>query len=152
MPRYVVSRVVTALNEERRSLKGAKVLVLGVAYKRDVDDTRESPSLEILRHLEEGGAEVAYADPYVPEVSAHGRELVAVGTDDATLAGFDAVVVATDHRAFPWDLIARSARLIVDSRGAVPREKVGGHPLAALGPAGPRRREGGVGKPAGAPR
>ncbi|MFO0931742.1 MAG: nucleotide sugar dehydrogenase [Planctomycetota bacterium] len=134
MPRYVVSRVATALNEERRALKGSKVLVLGVAYKRDVDDTRESPSLEILRHLEEGGAEVAYADPYVAEVSAHGRTYKGVGTDDATLAGFDAVVVATDHRVFPWDRIAAKARLIVDSRGAVPREKVGGTLWPLSGP------------------
>jgi UDP-N-acetyl-D-glucosamine dehydrogenase len=134
MPRYVVSRVATALNEERRALKGSKVLVLGVSYKRDVDDTRESPSLEILRHLEEGGAEVAYADPYVPEVSAHGRTYKGVGTDDATLAGFDAVVVATDHRVFPWDRIAAKARLIVDARGAVPREKVGGTLWPLSGP------------------
>lgn len=134
MPRYVVSRVATALNEERRALKGAKVLVLGVAYKRDVDDTRESPSLEILRHLEAGGAEVAYADPYVPEVTAHGRAYRDVGTDDATLAGFDAVVVATDHRAFPWDRIAAKARLIVDARGAVPRDQVGGTLWPLSGP------------------
>lgn len=126
MPRYVVSRVAAALNEERRSLKGAKVLVLGVAYKRDVDDTRESPSLEILRHLREGGAEPAYADPYVPSVEAHGHRYASVGTDDATLAGFDVVVVATDHRVFPWARVAAASKVVVDTRGAVPRDQVGG--------------------------
>ena len=152
MPRYVVSRVVTALNEERRSLKGAKVLVLGVAYKRDVDDTRESPSLEILRHLEEGGAEIAYADPYVPTVTAHGRELVAVGTDDATLASYDAIVVATDHRAFPWDRIAAVGRVIVDARGAVPRDRVGGTLWPLSGPPVRGAARAASVKPAGAPR
>ena len=152
MPRYVVSRVVTALNEERRSLKGSKVLVLGVAYKRDVDDTRESPSLEILRHLEAGGAEVAYADPYVPTVTAHGRELVAVGTDDATLASYDAVVVATDHRAFPWDRVAAVARVIVDARGAVPRDKVGGSLWPLSGPPVHGASKTAAVKPVGAPR
>jgi UDP-N-acetyl-D-glucosamine dehydrogenase len=126
MPRYVVSRVAAALNDERRSLKGARVLVLGVAYKRDVDDTRESPSLEILRHLEEGGALADYADPHCPSVVVAGRERRAVALEPGTLAGYDAAVVATDHKAFPWDRIAAEARVIVDSRGAVPRERVAG--------------------------
>jgi UDP-N-acetyl-D-glucosamine dehydrogenase len=126
MPRYVVSRVVAALNDERRSLKGSRVLVLGVSYKRDVDDMRESPSLEVIKHLEEGGAEVEYADPYIPSVTVAGRERHAVSIEGSRIASYDAVVVATDHRAFPWDKIAAEARLIVDSRGAVPREKVGG--------------------------
>src|SRR5262249_20979096 len=81
IPRYVVARVVAALNEEKRALKGARVLVLGVAYKRDVDDTRESPSLEILRHLVEGGAQVDFADPYIPSVTVLGRERAAVSIE-----------------------------------------------------------------------
>lgn len=126
MPRYVVARVVTALNDAERSLKGARVLVLGVAYKRDVDDTRESPSLEILRHLAEGGAQVEYADPYVPEVAVHGRTWRGVPLEPGTLARYDVVVVATDHRALPWDRVAAEARLVVDARGAVPRDAVRG--------------------------
>lgn len=126
MPRYVVARVVTALNDAERSLKGARVLVLGVAYKRDVDDTRESPSLEILRHLAEGGAQVDYADPYVPEVAVHGRTWRGVPLEPGTLARYDVVVVATDHRALPWDRVAAEARLVVDARGAVPRDAVRG--------------------------
>lgn len=134
MPRYVVSRVVTALNEAGRALKGSRVLVLGVAYKRDVDDTRESPSLEILRHLREGGAEVAYADPHVASVEAHGRAYEAVPTDDATLGSFDVAVVATDHRAFPWDRIAAACPVLVDTRGAVPRARVAGTLWPLSGP------------------
>jgi len=135
MPRYVVERVATALNDERRSLKGSKVLVLGLSYKRDVDDTRESPSFEIIRHLVRGGAEVSYSDPHVPSATVADKPYKSVPCDAATLAGFDAVVVATDHRAFPWDVIARSARLIVDSRGAVPRGKVTGVLWPLSGPA-----------------
>ena len=146
MPRYVVERVATALNDERRSLKGAQVLVLGLSYKRDVDDTRESPSFEIIRHLLKGGAEVSYSDPYVPTATVADRAFQSVPLDAASLARFDAVVVATDHRAFPWDLIARSARLIVDSRGVVPREKVGGVLWPLSGPA-----VRGAAKPATAP-
>ncbi len=126
MPRYVVERVARALNEERKSLKGSRTLVLGVAYKRDVDDVRESPSLEVIRHLREGGASVDYADPYIPSIDVHGQRMEAVALSPESIAAYDAVVVATDHRAFPWETIAARARLIIDSRGAVPREKVGG--------------------------
>jgi UDP-N-acetyl-D-glucosamine dehydrogenase len=135
MPRYVVERAATALNEERKSLKGAKVLVLGVAYKRDVDDVRESPSLEIIRHLERGGAVVEYADPHIPVADVHGTTKHAVPVDAKTLPTYDCVVVATDHRAFPWDDVAAHARLIVDARGAVPRAKVRGTLWPLSGPA-----------------
>ncbi len=134
MPRYVVERVATALNEVRKSLKGSKVLVLGVAYKRDVDDVRESPSLEIIRHLERGGAVVDYSDPHIPEADVHGKMMKSVPVTPTSLRTYDCVVVATDHRAFPWDDIARHASLIVDSRGAVPREKVVGTLLPLSGP------------------
>ena len=111
------------------------MLVLGLSYKRDVDDTRESPSFEIIRHLMRGGAEVSYSDPYVPTATVADKPFKSVPCDAASLARFDAVVVATDHRAFPWDVIARSARLIVDSRGAVPRAKVTGVLWPLSGPA-----------------
>ena len=135
MPRYVVERAATALNDVCKSLKGSRVLVLGVAYKRDVDDVRESPSLEIIRHLKRGGAEVHYADPHIPETDVHGVMMKSVKVDPKSLATYDCVVVATDHRAFPWDDIARHAALIVDSRGAVPRDKVRGILLPLSGPA-----------------
>ena len=135
MPRYVVERVAHALNREKKSLNGSRVLVLGVSYKRDVDDTRESPSFEVIRHLRQGGASVDYSDPYVPSVVAGGAEMTSVHLTPAALASYDAVVVATDHKAFAWDDIARHARLIVDSRGAVPREKVRGTLMPLSGPA-----------------
>ncbi len=135
MPRYVVERAATALNEVRKSLKGSRVLVLGVAYKRDVDDVRESPSLEIIRHLKRGGALVDYSDPHIAHADVHGVKMSSVPVDAKSLATYDCVVVATDHRAFPWDDIARHASLIVDSRGAVPRDKVRGTLLPLSGPA-----------------
>jgi UDP-N-acetyl-D-glucosamine dehydrogenase len=134
MPRYVVDRLARALNEKQRSLKGSRVLVLGVAYKKDVDDVRESPSLEVLRHLMEGGAEVAYSDPYVPSVTVRDVFLRGVPCDAETLRSFDAVVVSTDHAAFPWDTVATQARLIVDARGAVPRARVTGTLVPLSGP------------------
>jgi UDP-N-acetyl-D-glucosamine dehydrogenase len=135
MPRYVVERVARGLNEEKKSLKGSRVLVLGVAYKRDVDDTRESPSLEVIRHLAAGGARVDYADPHVPTLEVAGRTMTAVALSPAVLRSYDAVVVATDHRAFPWDEIAREAPMIVDARGAVPAAKVAGTLWTLSGPA-----------------
>jgi len=134
MPRYVVERAATALNEVRKSLNGARVLVLGVAYKRDVDDVRESPSLEIIRHLRRGGALVDYSDPHIPETDVHGTPMRSVPLTPAAIAAYDCVVVATDHRAFPWHDIARHATLIVDSRGAVPRDEVRGTLLPLSGP------------------
>jgi UDP-N-acetyl-D-glucosamine dehydrogenase len=135
MPRYVVERVIHALNEARLSLKGSRVLVLGLAYKRDVDDTRESPSLEVIRLLRAGGAVVDYADPHVPESTVHGVPMASVAVTPGALATYDAVVVATDHRAFPWEEVARYAPLIVDARGAVPRAHVSGTLWLLSGPA-----------------
>jgi UDP-N-acetyl-D-glucosamine dehydrogenase len=135
MPRYVVERVAKALNDRRKSLRGSRVLVLGVSYKPDVDDTRESPSLEVIRHLVAGGAEVEYADPHVPSIVVGERTLRSASLEGGAIAGYDAIVVATNHKAFPWDRIAEQARLIVDARGAVPREKVRGTLLPLSGPA-----------------
>ena len=148
MPRYVVERVAKALNDRSRSLKGARVLVLGVSYKPDVDDTRESPSLEVIRHLKAGGAEVDYADPHVASVDVAGTPMRAVPLGAGALAAYDAVVVATNHAAFPWDRIAAESRLIVDARGAVPRAKVKGTLLSLSGPA---LRTGPSASPAAAP-
>jgi UDP-N-acetyl-D-glucosamine dehydrogenase len=134
MPRYVVERVAGALNARARSLKGSRVLVLGVAYKPNVDDTRESPSLDVIRHLREAGAEVQYADPHVPSVTVRDAFLRAVPLDAKTLAAADAVVVCTDHRAFDWSLVARHARLTVDARGVVPQAEVVGTLVPLSGP------------------
>jgi UDP-N-acetyl-D-glucosamine dehydrogenase len=120
MPEWVVSKVAEALNIRGKALKGSRVLVLGIAYKKDVDDTRESPSAEILDLLRLKGAEIAYSDPHVPVFPSKREyhfDLESVALTANTLSGFDCVLIATDHRAFDYDLIKRHAKLIVDSRG-----------------------------------
>jgi UDP-N-acetyl-D-glucosamine dehydrogenase len=109
-----------ALNDHGKALKGSKVLVLGIAYKKNVDDMRESPSVEIMELLEAKGCVIAYSDPHVPvfpTMREHHFELSSVALSEESLAGYDAVVLATDHDKFDYDLIKASARLIVDSRG-----------------------------------
>ncbi len=118
MPDHVVDLVTDALNQRRRCLNGATILALGVAYKRGVGDTRESPALEVLAKLLERGAEVAYADPYVPEISLGARKLKAIEPTDELLATADCVLILTDHPQFEYRRIAEVAQLVVDSRGA----------------------------------
>ncbi len=115
-PSFVVSRVLEELNRHRKPLNGARVLVLGMAYKRDVDDVRESPSLDVTSLLLERGADIHYADPFVPSVSIAGQRLEAVDLDDAELEAADVVVLLTDHTAFDYRNIAGRARLVVDTR------------------------------------
>ncbi len=124
MPRYLVERVASALNARSRAVKGSRILVLGVAYKRDVGDTRESPALEVMRLLAEGDADVAYVDPYVETLSLDGRLYASLEATPELLADVDCVVVTTDHTDLPWDAVAEHARLIVDARGAVRRRAV----------------------------
>jgi len=119
MPRHVLALVADTLNDRGRCLQGSEVLVLGVTYKRDVNDVRESPALEIIRMLAEKGARVGYADPLVPQLSVGDMKLVAAPLTPETLRRADCVVVATDHRAFDYALIAREARLVVDLRNAL---------------------------------
>ncbi len=123
MPAYVVARAEAALSGRGRSLAGARALVLGLAYKPDVDITAESPALAILAELQRRGADVAYSDPHVasaPEGAALARDRRAsVALDARTVAEADLVLVVTDHAAFDWDLVAREARLVVDARRAL---------------------------------
>jgi UDP-N-acetyl-D-glucosamine dehydrogenase len=117
MPEYVCERVANALNDRERSVKGSRVLVLGVAYKRDVEDVRESPALDILKLLESRGARVGYHDPYVPSLSLDGQTL----RSEELLPGVkaaDIVVVVTDHSAFDYGEIVSNARLVLDTRNA----------------------------------
>ena len=120
MPEFWVDRVQDALNGERKAVNGARVLVLGIAYKRDIQDVRESPALDIMRLLEEKGAHVEYHDPHVPSFVEDGARMASVGDLDAALAAADAVVVVTDHSAYDWDEVAAKARLVVDTRHVVP--------------------------------
>src|SRR2546426_3605750 len=118
MPAYVVELVTEALNQRHRCVNGARILALGVAYKRGVGDTRESPALEVLDQLRERGAELAYADPHVPSVILGGMVLKAVEPTDRDLAGADCVLILTDHPEFDYRRIVEIARLVVDSRNA----------------------------------
>jgi UDP-N-acetyl-D-glucosamine dehydrogenase len=120
MPAYVVQRTVLALNDHGKAAKGSKVLVLGLAYKPDVDDVRESPSFEIIEQLEHLGAEVDYHDPHVPathKMRHHDLQMRSVELSPAKLAEYDCVVVATNHAAYDWNSIVPHARLLVDTRG-----------------------------------
>ncbi|MBS7660943.1 UDP-N-acetyl-D-glucosamine 6-dehydrogenase [Pseudomonas lalucatii] len=120
MPEYVVSKLMDGLNDNGKALKGSRVLVLGIAYKKNVDDMRESPSVEIMELLEAKGSVVAYSDPHVPvfpKMREHRFNLSSEPLTAENLAGFDAVVLATDHDKFDYELIKQHARLVVDSRG-----------------------------------
>ena len=123
MPHYVVEKVADALNSRRKSINGAKILIAGVAYKRDIDDMRESPALDVMGLLHAKGAEVSYADPHVPEV--HGREwpggfdIHAVELTRGSISQYDCVVIATEHKAFDYAALVAEADLIVDSRNAI---------------------------------
>lgn len=122
MPHYVVDRVVGALNEQGKAVKGSKALVLGLAYKPDIDDTRESPSFELIELLRHLGADVQYSDPFVPRtapVRKHDLGLTSVDLTPQNLASFDVVVISTNHSAFDYAAVARHARLIVDTRNAM---------------------------------
>jgi len=118
MPEYVVDLTIEALNQQRRCLNGARILALGVAYKRGVGDTRESPALEVLARFHEYGADVSYADPHVPSVLLAGTVLKAVGATDGNVADADCVVILTDHPEFDYARIVDVAKLVVDARNA----------------------------------
>jgi len=123
MPHAVVEKIAHALNTRRKPVNGSRVLVAGVTYKRDIDDVRESPALDVMKLLHQSGADVTYTDPFVPELSAlrwgGTRNLVSQPFDAATLAAADCVVVLTDHSSFDYQLLVDAARLIVDSRNAI---------------------------------
>jgi UDP-N-acetyl-D-glucosamine dehydrogenase len=121
MPDFVVQKLMDALNQRRLSLNGARILVLGVAYKRDLDDIRESPALKIIELLRHKGAEVVYHDPFVPELGPMRRynfDLRSVPLTREELARADAVVIVTDHSRIDYDFVVDSASLIVDTRNA----------------------------------
>lgn len=127
MPEYVVGRVMDALNERGRALRGARVLVLGLAYKKDVDDVRESPSVTLIELLQERGALVDYHDPHIP-VAKPMREhnlthMKSVPLTKTQLKKYDCVLIATDHSTVDYDLVCRHAALVVDTRNATARKK-----------------------------
>jgi UDP-N-acetyl-D-glucosamine dehydrogenase len=119
MPSFVIEQIGGALNKRSKSVNGSKILVLGVAYKRDIDDLRESPSLPIIEMLRDKGAQVAYNDPYFPKVG-HGRhyDLNMTNTPLDNLAQYDAVVIVTDHTCYDYREIVEQSQLVVDTRNA----------------------------------
>jgi len=119
MPYHVARRVAEALNSRRRSVRGARVLLLGVAYKANIDDVRESPSLDIIEILEKEGARVSYCDPHVPTLRHGGKSVRSSPFRAAVLRAADCVVIATAHKAFDYRLVSRYARTIVDCRNAL---------------------------------
>jgi UDP-N-acetyl-D-glucosamine dehydrogenase len=127
MPYHVVDKTIEALSRRGRAIKGAKILVLGIAYKKDIDDQRESPSLKIISLLMKKGVKVAYNDPYVPESSGHreypGLALKSVPLTARRLRSSDAVIIATDHSSYDYRWIVRNAPLVVDTRNAVKRKR-----------------------------
>jgi UDP-N-acetyl-D-glucosamine dehydrogenase len=121
MPEYVINRLSHALNERGRAVKGSRVLVLGLAYKKDVDDLRESPSIELIEMLRELGARVDYNDPHIPRTHKgreHDLQMRSVSLTAANLKKYDAVLIATDHTVYDYDLIVKNSKLVIDSRNA----------------------------------
>jgi UDP-N-acetyl-D-glucosamine dehydrogenase len=118
MPEFVVGKVQEALNEHRKAVLGTRILILGVSYKKDVGDVRESPAIDIMRMLEEHGAEVRYHDPFVPEIHEDGVSRTAVELSDEELAAADCVVIITDHSTVDYRTVVEKAGLVVDTRNA----------------------------------
>jgi len=118
MPALVVERVAQALNTARKPVNGSKVLVLGVAYKKDIDDMRESPALDVIRLLEEQLAQVVYHDPHVPSFREDGHERHSVELSDTMISSADAVVIVTDHSGIDYQRVVTLARVVVDTRNA----------------------------------
>ena len=128
MPHYVIERTQGALNDDCKSLKGSKVLVIGVAYKKNIDDSRESPSAEIIELLRDRGAEVSYHDPHIPTYPSMRKyriDLKSVELSEANLKGSDCVLILTDHDAVDYGNIAKQAKLVVDTRNAMARVPAG---------------------------
>jgi UDP-N-acetyl-D-glucosamine dehydrogenase len=118
MPAFVVTKVARALNEDRKAVNGSRALVVGVAYKKDIDDVRESPALDVMRLLEQDGAEVVFHDPYVKTIREDGHVINGVELTDAEIAKADVVVIVTDHKVIDYQRLVDNATLIVDTRNA----------------------------------
>ena len=128
MPHYVIVKTMEALNERKMSLKGKKVLVLGLAYKKDIDDVRESPSIELIEILREKGAKVDYNDPYIPmthKMREHDLKMKSKPLNAKMLRGYDIVMIATDHSCYDYNMIVKNAKLVVDTRNATANVKKG---------------------------
>jgi UDP-N-acetyl-D-glucosamine dehydrogenase len=122
MPQYVISRVCDALNQKGKSVKGSKILILGLAYKKDVEDVRESPSFELIELLRAKGAYVSYNDPYVPKTKKmrhYDLKMCSMPLTEKNLKRFDCVIISTDHSSYDYNFVAKHSNLIVDTRNAM---------------------------------
>jgi UDP-N-acetyl-D-glucosamine dehydrogenase len=120
MPNYVLDLVMDALNDSSKALKGSRVLVLGVTYKRDIEDVRESPAVDIINLLLSKGAQADYHDPYAAtlEITEHGEPVHSIELTKEALQSYDAVVIVTDHTSYDYNWIVDNAKLVVDTRNA----------------------------------
>jgi UDP-N-acetyl-D-glucosamine dehydrogenase len=123
MPDFVVEKIARALNDDRKAVNGSRVLVLGIAYKKDIDDMRESPALDVMRLLEQRGATVVYHDPHVPSFREDGHEMTGVALTQAEVTSADAVVIVTDHKAVDYQFVADHAPIVVDTRHAMAKTR-----------------------------
>ena len=121
MPHLVVEKTQDALNGQKKAINGSKILVLGIAYKKDIDDLRESPALDVIELLQQKGAQVSYHDPYCPTVKIGEHELQSVTFDK--LDGYDCVVVITDHSSVDYRQVAAKAKVVIDTRNAMKHVK-----------------------------
>jgi len=141
MPAFVVRKVAAALNDGEKAVKGSRILVLGIAYKKDIDDMRESPALDVMRLLESMGAEVSYHDPFVPTFVEDGRRHSGVDLTDAALRQADAVVIVTDHSTVDYQRVVNHAALVVDTRNATAKTIAGRARVVSLSTVAPDTRE-----------
>lgn len=133
MPYYVVNKLLDVVNVHLgKSMSGAKILILGVTYKRDVDDMRESPAIDIIKLLLEKKAEVLYNDPYVPQLSIDGNIMKSANLSEKLLQKMDCTVIITDHTCYDYDWIVQSSRLILDTRNATKNVKEGKEKILKL--------------------
>jgi UDP-N-acetyl-D-glucosamine dehydrogenase len=126
MPHYVIQRTLEALNDRKKSLKGSKVLVLGLAYKKDIDDIRESPSIELIELLKSHGAKVDYNDPYIPKTHKqreHNLGMKSKPLSPKMLRSYDVVLISTDHSDYDYNMIVKKSKLVIDTRNATAKVK-----------------------------
>ncbi|UCF31941.1 MAG: UDP-N-acetyl-D-glucosamine dehydrogenase, partial [bacterium] len=123
MPTHVCNKAAEALNQAGKSVKGSKVIILGMAYKRNIDDERESPALDIMDELDRKSADLSYIDPYITSVEIGGRSYHSLEFTPEVLAGSDLVIIVTDHDAFDYGMILEKAPLILDTRNAIKDRK-----------------------------
>jgi len=119
MPRFAVSKIQDGLNMQQKALNGSRVLILGVAYKPDIDDLRESPALDVILYLQQKGADVSFHDPYVSSIDHEGIQMASVNDLQKEIKAADCVAIITNHSSYDYEAILRDAKLIVDTRNAL---------------------------------